>query len=83
MTWQVQDAKARFSELLSATLRDGPQVVSRRGHEVAVVIPVEEWRRLRRASRPTLKDLLLAPTPRFEDIVPERGKLRRRTSEIE
>lgn len=83
MTWQVQDAKARFSELLSATLRDGPQVVSRRGHEVAVVIPVEEWDRLKRASRPTLKDLLLAPTPRFEDIVPERGKLRRRTSEIE
>ena len=30
MTWQVYDAKARFSEFLDATLRDGPQVVTRR-----------------------------------------------------
>ena len=47
MVWPVQDAKARFSELLDASLRDGPQVVTRRGVEAAVLVPIEEWRRLR------------------------------------
>jgi antitoxin Phd len=80
MVWQVQDAKARFSEFLDASLRDGPQVVTRRGVEAAVLVPIEEWRRLQRASRPTLKELLLAPDDRFEISVPERGRLRRRQS---
>jgi antitoxin Phd len=55
MVWQVRDARARFSEFLNASLRDGPQVVTRRGVEAAVLVPIEEWRRLKRASRPTLK----------------------------
>ena len=76
--WQVQDAKARFSEFLDATLKKGPQVVTRRGVETAVLVPVAEWRRLQKAARPSLKDLLLAAAPRFEDVVPTRGKLRRR-----
>ena len=76
--WQVQDAKARFSEFLDATLKKGPQVVTRRGVEMAVLVPVAEWRRLQKAARPSLKDLLLAAAPRFEDAVPERGRLRRR-----
>jgi antitoxin Phd len=80
MVWQVQDAKARFSEFLDASLRDGPQVVTRRGVEAAVLVPIEEWRRLQRASRPTLKELLLAPDNRFEISFPERGGLRRRKS---
>ena len=35
-SWQVQDAKARFSELLEKVLKDGPQVVTRRGIRAAV-----------------------------------------------
>jgi len=76
--WQLQDAKARFSEFLEATLKKGPQVVTRRGVETAVLVPIEEWRRLQSASRPRLKDLLLADAPRFENIVPDRGARRRR-----
>jgi antitoxin Phd len=76
--WQVQDAKARFSELLDITLKRGPQVVTRRGVEAAVLVPIEEWRRLQQETRPGLKELLLGPGPRFENIVPPRGKLRRR-----
>ena len=78
MAWQVQDAKARFSELLDASLREGPQVVTRRGVEAAVLVPIEEWRRLKHAARPTLKEFLLAPGARFEISLPERGSLRRR-----
>ena len=76
--WPVQDAKARFSEFLEASLKDGPQIVTKRGVEAAILVPIEEWRRLRDAARPTLKDLLLAESPRAEIPVPGRGRLRRR-----
>jgi len=77
-TWPVQDAKARFSELLDACISEGPQVVTRRGAETAVLVPIAEWRRLQAAARPSLKQLLLAETARTETLVPERGKARRR-----
>lgn len=76
--WQVQDAKARFSELLEITLKKGPQVVTRRGVEAAVLVPIEEWHKLQRSARPGLKALLLGQGPRFEDLLPERRALRRR-----
>lgn len=75
--WAAQDAKARFSELLDTCQREGPQVVSRRGRETAVLVPVEEWRRLQ-AARPSLKQLLLAPEARTDGLVPARGQARRR-----
>jgi antitoxin Phd len=77
-TWPVQDAKARFSELLKASLTEGPQVVTLRGVETAVLITVEEWRSLRERARQSLKELLLAPHARDELAVPPRGRLRRR-----
>jgi prevent-host-death family protein len=77
-SWPVQDAKARFSEMLEASLKDGPQIVTKRGVEAAVLVPVEEWRRLRDAARPSLKDLLMAESPRAEMPVPRRGRLKRR-----
>jgi antitoxin Phd len=77
-SWQVQDAKARFSELLDTTLKKGPQVVTRRGVAAAVLVPIEEWERLQQAARPGLKALLMEPAGRIRDIVPERGGLRRR-----
>jgi prevent-host-death family protein len=77
--WPVQHAKARFSELLDTCQREGPQVVSRRGCEAAVLVPIDEWRRLQAAARPSLKELLLAPGPRSESLVPPRGQARRRS----
>ena len=77
-SWHVQDAKARFSELLDATIKKGPQVVTRRGIETAVLVPIEEWNRLQRAARPSLKALLLAPDARSENLILDRRKLRRR-----
>lgn len=47
MLWQVQEAKQRFSELLRAAASEGPQIVTRHGHEIAVVIDVSEFRRMR------------------------------------
>lgn len=76
--WPVQDAKARFSELLATCLRDGPQLVTRRGSEAAVLIPVSEWRRLQKSATPTLKELLLSDEARADLQIPARGRLRRR-----
>jgi len=45
-TWQLQDAKNRFSELIDKALREGPQRVTRRGHPVAVVMSSEEYENL-------------------------------------
>jgi prevent-host-death family protein len=47
MRWQIQDAKQRFSEVLRAAAEGEPQIVTKHGREVAVVIDIEEYRRLR------------------------------------
>ena len=44
--WQLQDAKNRFSEVVDKALRDGPQLVTRRGVETIVIVSVEEYRKL-------------------------------------
>lgn len=77
-SWQLQDAKARFSEFLNAALTKGPQVVTRRGVDTAVLVPIDEWRRMQQSSRPNIKELLLGPGPRFDNIVPKRVKWKRR-----
>lgn len=43
--WSVADAKARLSELIDKVIHDGPQAITRRGKEVAVVVSIEEWHR--------------------------------------
>jgi antitoxin Phd len=67
-TWPVQDAKARFSEFLEACIVDGPQMVSKRGVEAAVLVPVQEWRRLQAAARPSLKQLLLSDAVHYTHL---------------
>jgi antitoxin Phd len=59
-------------------LRDGPQIVTKRGAEAAVLMPMDDWRRLQHAARPTLKELLLAEAPRMEIPLVRRGRRRRR-----
>ena len=79
--WPVQDAKARFSEFLDACLSEGAQMVTRRGTEAAVLISVQEWRRLQAAARPSLKQLLLSEHARAELILPKREQAKRRSVE--
>ena len=77
-TWPVQDAKARFSELLEACIADGAQMVTKRGAEAALLVPVSEWRRLQAAARPSLKQLLLSDMARTDMLTLPRGVARRR-----
>ena len=80
--WPVQDAKSRFSELLDTALAEGPQIVTTRGVDTAVLLPIEQWRRLERMTRPDLKELLLASEARTEDLTPPRRRRRRRTPPV-
>jgi prevent-host-death family protein len=41
--WQLQDAKNRFSELVNEAIAHGPQIITRRGAEVAVVLSYSDW----------------------------------------
>jgi prevent-host-death family protein len=77
-SWPVQDAKARFSEMLETCLREGPQLVTKRGTEAAVLVPATDWQRLKHAAKPTLKELLLSNDTRGDLNVPPRGRRRRR-----
>jgi prevent-host-death family protein len=77
-TWPVQDAKARFSEFLEACIKEGPQVVTKRGAEAAVLVPVDEWRRLKANARLSIKQLLLSEVGRTDALTPLRGAARRR-----
>ena len=76
--WQVQDAKARFSEFLETSVAEGPQIVTKRGVPTAVLVPIDQWRRLSRSSKPGLKALLLAREPRTEELALPRRQLRYR-----
>lgn len=80
--WQLQDAKSRFSELIDDTLEKGPQVVTRRGIDTAVVVSIEEWNKLKDEKSVTWKDVLFGEGPRFELPLPKRGKGRSRKAPV-
>jgi prevent-host-death family protein len=66
VSWPVQDAKQRFSELIRTATEDGPQIVTRHGEDVAVVIGIGDYRRLK-GETTEFKDYLRAG-PAFDDL---------------
>lgn len=77
-SWRLQEAKARFSKFLDAALEKGPQVVTRCGVEAAVLVPIEEWRRLQDTKRRNIKEVLLGDVPRFHLDLPARQQRKHR-----
>jgi|SRR6201981_2932504 prevent-host-death family protein len=59
--WQIQDAKQRFSEMIRAVTSEGPQVITRHGEDVAVVVDIGEYRRLTRPAVDLASILLGGP----------------------
>lgn len=75
MSWQVQDAKQRLSEVLREA-ENGPQVITRHGKEIAVVVGIDLYHELA-GVRVELADYLLkAPTTDDLEIVRDRTPLR-------
>jgi prevent-host-death family protein len=65
--WQIQEAKQRFSEMIRAVTSKGPQVITRHGEDIAIVIDVSEFHRLTRAAV-NLTDVLLGG-PKVDDSI--------------
>jgi prevent-host-death family protein len=61
--WQLQAAKARFSELFRRARTEGPQYVTRQGKETVVVLPAEEFERLKQRNRKTSLAQFFAASP--------------------
>lgn len=78
--WQLQEAKQRFSELIRSVLTEGPQVVSRHGRDVAVVIDIDEYRRLR-GGEPDFKSFLRS-APDLDELEIDRSPAPPRTVEL-
>lgn len=71
--WVLQDAKARFSELVRRVHSDGPQRVTVHGRDEVVVVAAEEFRRLQgdRTGQALIDALQASPHPEIE-LAPER-----------
>lgn len=77
-SWPVQDAKARFNELLETSLSEGPQLVTKHGKAAAVLVPIRQWDALQAAGKRALKQLLLDTGAPTGIAVPARGNLKLR-----
>jgi prevent-host-death family protein len=78
--WSVADAKARLSELLDRAIDSGPQAITRRGREIAVVVSAEEWHR-KSARSGSLAEFFAASPLRDSGVVIERAHPRARDVE--
>ncbi len=63
--WQMQDAKAKFGEVVKRASSEGPQIVTYRGADAAVILSMEEYRRLD-AGRANFVEFLLSG-PKWDD----------------
>ena len=66
--WPIQEAKARFSELVRATEHGGPQAITWHGREVAVVVSRAEYERLTGAGESLVEFMRRSPLYGVEDI---------------
>ena len=71
MSWQVQEAKQRFSELVRRAEEDGPQTVTRHGREVVVVLAASDYKRLAKSKR-SFKEFLRSMPELPEDVLRRR-----------
>jgi prevent-host-death family protein len=63
--WQIQDAKQRFSEMIRAVTSEGPQIITRHGQDVAIVIEIGEYHRL--TGQPVDLASILLGGPKLDD----------------
>ena len=57
-TWQLQEAKAKLSEVIKIAKTGGPQIISQRGVNSAVILPFDEWERSQQSKGQTLLEIL-------------------------
>jgi antitoxin Phd len=70
--WQVQEAKARFSEVVEKARTEGPQTITRHGRKRAVLLSIEDYRALL-AHQPDFRAFLLGG-PKVDEFEIERDR---------
>lgn len=60
-SWQIQEAKSRFSELIEIALTKGPQKITKRGEEIAFLISKKDFEKLQSPSPKFIERILNAP----------------------
>src|SRR5687767_13067611 len=81
--WQLQDAKARFSEVVRRAKEEGPQHVTVHGREEVVIVGADDFRRLSgERSGEALVDALQMSPHRATSIEPPRSRMRVRDVEL-
>lgn len=73
--WLLQDAKARFSELVRKVRSEGPQHVTVHGRDEVVVIAAEEFRRLKGSVTGKVLIEAMQASPHELNIEPTRAPL--------
>ena len=71
-SWQLQEAKNKLSELIDRAVSEGPQIITRHGIEVAVVMPFAQYKQLT-APQQRLGEFFLASPLRNSDLMLERN----------
>jgi prevent-host-death family protein len=71
MAWQLQEAKAKFSELVQKAIDEGPQTVTRHGKDAVVVLSAEQFE-LMKKRQISLKEVLAMMS--LEELDLERNK---------
>jgi antitoxin Phd len=72
-TWQIQEAKNKLSELIDRAQNEGAQVITRHGVEVAVVMPINEYKKLA-APKQRMGEFLMNSPLRASGLIIERDK---------
>jgi prevent-host-death family protein len=76
-TWQLQQAKARLSEVIQTAKTDGPQIITQRGVKSAVILPFDEWESAQQPKGKSLLEILRSGPP--GDLpIPPRGSWKMR-----
>ena len=70
-TWQLQEAKSRFSEVVDLSLKEGPQLVTRRGQDAVVILAASDYRRM--SGAPSLLNTLFS-APRGTLLILDRSQ---------
>jgi prevent-host-death family protein len=76
-TWQIQEAKTHFSEVIERAQKEGPQTITRHGKPRAVVMSADEYEVMRQPKAKKKRDFvdfLMNSGPKFEDFEIERDK---------
>lgn len=76
-TWQLQEAKNKLSKLIDDAVEHGPQIITRRGNEVVIVLSYDEYRKLTASKQKLSEFFRQSPLAEVElDLTRDKSEIR-------